>query len=91
MERERERCTAMAQKHSLPKNTDFTISSGSREPEVRDVHVDHSPLYSFGTQIECILKHYTLHLTGTVYTCTYMYMSLCTVGLLFNCHVTYIT
>ena len=27
-------------------------------------------LYAFGTQIEHILKHYTLHLTGTVYTCT---------------------
>ena len=27
-------------------------------------------LYAFGTQIDPILKHYTLHLTGTVYTCT---------------------
>ena len=27
-------------------------------------------LYAFGTQIERILKHYTLYLTGTVCTCT---------------------
>ena len=44
MERVRVRCRAMARKCSLPKTTDYMIPSGSREPEVRDVHVDHSPL-----------------------------------------------
>jgi hypothetical protein len=44
VERVRVRCRAMARKCSLPKTTDYMIPSGSREPEVRDVHVDHSPL-----------------------------------------------
>ena len=34
----------MARKRSLSKITDFMIPSGSRVPEARDVHVDHSPL-----------------------------------------------
>ena len=34
----------MARKRSLAKITDFMIPSGSREPEARDVHIDHSPL-----------------------------------------------